>query len=493
MFLKRFYDEKLAQATYLVGCQATGEALVIDASRDVDPILESASREGLRVTHITETHIHADYVSGSRELAHRTGGRVYLSDEGGDDWRYRWGAEEGAVPVRDGDILQVGNLRIEVIHTPGHTPEHLSFLLTDTAGADRPMGIFTGDFVFVGDVGRPDLLEKAAKVMGTMEAGARTLFRSLRKLDGYPDWLQLWPGHGAGSACGKGLGAVPQTTLGYERLFNPGLTISDEDAFVEWVLAGQPEPPAYFAQMKRINRDGPRVLGGLHVPEPLPWSELEGLLEEGIPVVDTRPADAFADGHVPGTLNIPLNRSFITWAGWLLSYDRDFVLLVESADAAAEAARDLAMIGLDRMRGYIPARMTAHGDPAGVDLQTVPRMHSARLLERLEAGEAGFDAGAGDPAAPELVVVDVRGQAEWEAGHIPGARNVPLGYLGDHLDELPRDGTLVLSCRTGARSAIGASLLQAHGFTNVVNLVDGYVGWVGAGHPVIRPEAAAVR
>lgn len=488
MFLKRFYDEKLAQAAYLVGCQATGEALVIDASRDVDPILEAAAREGLRVTHISETHIHADYVSGSRELAHRTGGRVFLSDEGGDDWRYRWGDEEGAVRVRDGHVIRVGNLRVEVLHTPGHTPEHISFLLTDTAGADRPMGIFTGDFVFVGDVGRPDLLEKAAKVVGTMEAGARTLYRSLRKLDRYPDWLQLWPGHGAGSACGKGLGAVPQTTLGYERLFNPGLTIEDEESFVQWVLEGQPEPPAYFAQMKRMNRDGPRVLGGLHLPEPLPESELDAFLAEGVPVVDVRPAEAFAEGHIPGTLNIPLNRSFTTWAGWLLPYDRDFVLLAEGSDTAAEAARDLAMIGLDRLRGYIPVRITAHGDASGVELQTVPGMPAGALLRRLEAGAAGPP----ETAAPPLTLVDVRGQAEWEAGHIPGSRNVPLGYLRDHLDELPREGTLVLSCRTGARSAIGASLLQAHGFTNVVNMVDGYAGWTAAGHPVTRPEGAGV-
>lgn len=479
MYLRRFYDEKLAQAAYLVGCQATGEALVIDASRDVEPILEVAAREGLRVTHVTETHIHADYVSGSRELAHRTGGQLFLSDEGGDDWRYRWGDEEGAVRVRDGHVIRVGNLRVEVMHTPGHTPEHISFLLTDTAGADRPMGIFTGDFVFVGDVGRPDLLEKAAKIEGTMEAGARTLFRSLRRLDGLPDWLQLWPGHGAGSACGKGLGAVPQTTLGYERLFNPGLTITDEDAFVEWVLSGQPEPPAYFAEMKRINRDGPRVLGGLRLPPALPEAAVDGLLDEGIPVVDTRPAALFAEGHLPGTLNIPLTRSFTTWAGWLLPYDRDFVLLVEDEAAAGEAFRDLAMIGLDRMGGYIRLRSTtAHGDPAGTSLQQIPRMGATDLRRRMEAGG--------------VTVVDVRGQAEWEAGHIPGARNVPLGYLREHLEELPREGALVLSCQTGARSAIGASLLQAQGFTNVVNMVDGYAGWAAAGHPVARPEPAEV-
>lgn len=474
MFLKRFYDEKLAQAAYLVGCQATGEALVIDASRDIDPILDAAASEGLRVTRVTETHIHADFVSGSRELARRTGARPHLSDEGGRDWRYGWGEEEGAVLLKDGSVIEVGNLRLEVIHTPGHTPEHVVFLLTDTAGADRPMGIFTGDFVFVGDVGRPDLLEKAAKVAGTMEAGARSLFRSLRKLDHHPDWLQLWPGHGAGSACGKGLGAVPQTTLGYERLFNPGLTISDEDAFVAWVLEGQPEPPAYFAEMKRVNRDGPTVLGHRTSPAPLMDTTVDALLAEGVPVVDIRPAGAFAAGHLPGTLNIPLNRAFTTWAGSLLPYDRDFVLLAEDADAASEAGRDLAMIGLDRVRGYLPAPVGAHGDPRGIELQELPLVTPDVLRRRLAAGDG-------------VMVVDVRGRSEWDAGHIPGAHHVPLGELSDRLAELPRDASLVLSCRTGARSAIGASILQAQGFEKVANLTGGYSEWVSGGHPVALP------
>ncbi len=257
MLLKRFYDTKLAQASYLVGCQATGDALVIDPARDVTQYVAAVKAEGMRLAWVTETHIHADFLSGTRELAAASGARPVLSDEGGDDWRYPWAKDAGALLVKDGAVVMVGNVKVEVLHTPGHTPEHLCFRITDTAATDRPMGVFTGDFIFVGDVGRPDLLEKTAGHAGTMEAAARQLFASLQRFKAYPDWLQLWPGHGAGSACGKALGAVPSSTLGYERFANWALTTKGEPEFVREVLAGQPEPPAYFAQMKRLNRDGP--------------------------------------------------------------------------------------------------------------------------------------------------------------------------------------------------------------------------------------------
>src|SRR6476620_5692052 len=259
MFFRRFYDDQLAQASYLIGCQATGESLVVDPNRHLEPYLRGAEAEVFRITHATETHIHADFVSGARELAHRTGARLLLSDEGGEDWRYRYAAEAGAQLLRDGDTFRVGHLAVRVVHTPGHTPEHVIFLVTDGAAATEPMGALTGDFVFVGDVGRPDLLERAARIAGTMETGARQLFQSLQRLGGLPDYLQVWPGHGAGSACGKSLGAVPQTTLGYERRFNWAFGFTSEDEFVRAVLAGQPEPPRYIAEKKRNTRDRPQL------------------------------------------------------------------------------------------------------------------------------------------------------------------------------------------------------------------------------------------
>jgi hydroxyacylglutathione hydrolase len=475
MLLKRFYDEKLAQASYLVGCAATGEALVIDPHREVECYVRAAEQEGLRITHVTETHIHADFVSGSRELARRTGATLLLSDEGDADWRYEFAAADRATLLKDGDTFKVGNLRIEALHTPGHTPEHLSFVLTDTAAADRPMGVFTGDFVFVGDVGRPDLLEKAAGIQDTMEEAARTLYRSIRRFSELPDYLQLWPGHGAGSACGKALGAVPQSTLGYERMFNWSFSHEREADFVRDVLAGQPEPPKYFAEMKRINKEGPRILGGFRRPQRLPESRLPHLLDEEALIIDTRQSADYALGHVPGTVNIPLDRSFTTWAGWLLPFNRDFYLIVEDeADPHAidEAARDLMLIGLDRITGYFGSAAIDTWPEDGRALARTDEISAEELGARMKGGD--------------LAVLDVRGQAEWEAGRIPGVPNIPLGHLTDRLAELPRDIPLVLHCEEGWRSAIATSLLQANGIHNVVNLKGGIRAWAAAGNPVER-------
>ena len=471
MLLKRIYDTNLAQASYLIGCAATGEAIVVDPNRDIQQYVRAAEDEGMRVAFVTETHIHADFVSGSRELAHLTGAKLLLSDEGDADWKYAFAAESHARLLHDGDEFMVGNLRFEVLHTPGHTPEHISFLVTDTPATDKPMGAITGDFVFVGDVGRPDLLEKAAKVMGTMEAGARTLFRSLQRFKTLPDYIQIWPGHGAGSACGKALGAVPFSTLGYEKIANWGLKIENEDEFVGMVLEGQPEPPNYFADMKRINKEGPRTLGGFHRPTLLPTNAIDGLLRERRMVVDTRPALDFADRHIPGTINIPLNRSFNTWAGWLIPFDREFYLI--AGDGIDEAVRDLAMIGLDSIAGYFETRVIDAWAASGHELGTVVQISPVELAERMNRGD--------------VTVIDVRGRAEWEAGHLAGVPNIPVGYLAERLPEIPVSKPVVLQCQTGARSAIAASLLQALGL-NVMNLTGGYPAWVSSNLPVERSE-----
>ncbi|HEX6912737.1 MAG TPA: MBL fold metallo-hydrolase, partial [Longimicrobium sp.] len=450
MFLQRFYDDSLAQASYLVGCAATGEALVVDPSRDVAQYVEAARREGLRVTHVTETHIHADFVSGARELAAAAGARLLLSAEGGDEWQYAYAAADGATLLRDGDVVRVGNVRMDVLHTPGHTPEHLCFVVTDTAAADRPMGVFTGDFIFVGAVGRPDLLERAVHLQGTMEQGARQLFASLKRFKAaLPEWVQLWPGHGAGSACGKSLGAVPTTTLGYERLFNRGLAETDEAAFVADVLAGQPEPPMYFAEMKRLNREGPRILGALPRPARRPDGELAEVLRAGGVVVDTRPAAEFGRRHVPGTLNVPLGKSFSTWAGSVLAYGRDFHLLApEGADEErmAAAARDLAMIGLDGVAGWFAASAIE---------TAIGALGSAGALPDVQPDE--LEAVLADGAE----LVDVRNSSEYAAGHLAGAVNLPLGRLAERLGELPRGRMLVVHCQSGMRASVAASLLAA--------------------------------
>src|SRR5919107_886935 len=261
LIFRRLFDPKLAQAGYLIGCPATRQAIVIDPSRDAERYLEAAREESLQISHVTETHIHADFVSGARELAHRTGARLHLSEEGDVRWGYRYPASCVVSWLKERSRVEVGRIELQVLHVPGHTPEHLAFLLSDRAKGTEPMGALTGDFLFVGDVGRPDLLERAAQAKGTMEQAARQLFQSLRRFRDLPEFLQIWPGHGAGSACGKSLSAVPQSTLGYEKRFNWAFAVADEDEFVRAVLAGQPEPPRYFAQMKRINQSGPPLLG----------------------------------------------------------------------------------------------------------------------------------------------------------------------------------------------------------------------------------------
>ncbi|HET6229834.1 MAG TPA: rhodanese-like domain-containing protein [Longimicrobiaceae bacterium] len=467
MILKRFYDENLAQASYMVG--DAGEALVIDPARDVQPYVDAAAAEGLRITRVAETHVHADFVSGARELAARTGARLHLSAEGDARWRYMYASRDGAVEMRDGDTFQVGRIRVRAIHTPGHTPEHLCFAVTDTAQADRPMGIFTGDFVFVGDVGRPDLLEKAVHVAGSAQGAARDLFRNVERFRALPDYLQLWPGHGAGSACGKALGAVPQTTLGYEKLFNRAFQVTDEDAFVEMVLAGQPDPPRYFAEVKRINRNGPPVLGDAPRPPRLDDARLQPRLDAGEMVIDTRTTAEFGAGFVPGTLNFPLNKSFVTWAGWHVPYDAAIYLVVAEA-RVDEAVRALRSIGVDRVEGWFDTATVDAWTAAGGEPGTIAHATTDEVAAMLERGE--------------VEVIDVRRPEEWEAGHVPGVRNVPLGRLAEHLDELPSDRPVVLHCQGGGRSGIAASVLRAHGVRDVLNMTGGFGKWQASGLPV---------
>jgi hydroxyacylglutathione hydrolase len=471
VIFKRFFDPKLAQASYLVGCRAAGEALIVDPHRDIAPYLQAAEGEKLRVAHVTETHIHADFVSGARELAESTGARLYLSDTGGNDWRYQYSTAAGVTPLRDGSCFRVGSVELRTLHVPGHTPEHLAFLVTDTAVAPEPMGALTGDFIFVGDVGRPDLLERAVQVHGTMEESARQLFRSLQRFRSFPDYLQIWPGHGAGSACGKSLSAVPQSTLGFEKRFNWAFGVKDENEFVRAVLAGQPDPPAYFAEMKQINRAGPPVLGGVRRPPRLPADALSAALAQRAPVVDTRQAAEFGRGAVPGTINIPLTRSFTTWAGSLLRYDRDFYLITDDAAGRTvdELARDLSGIGLDRIAGYFGPETLERWRSSNGGLQTIPTVTMEEVANRLTGQEA--------------TLLDVRNEAEWTSGHVPGALNVPLGSMFQRMQDIPRERPIIVHCQSGARAAMAASLLKAHGFDDVRLFRGGYTEWSGAGRP----------
>ncbi|MEB3102554.1 MBL fold metallo-hydrolase [Ferviditalea candida] len=468
MLLRYVYNDKLAHASYLVGCQATGEAIVVDPGQNIEPYLKLAKEQGVRIVAATETHIHADFVSGARELAKREGAKLYLSDEGDENWKYQYLNDVPHQLVKDGDTFKIGNLIFQVMHTPGHTPESISFLLTDTGGgADKPMGIFSGDFVFVGDVGRPDLLEKAAGVQGSSDIGARQMFNSLKRFKELPDYLQLWPAHGAGSACGKALGAVPSSTVGYEKMFNWALSYEDENEFVKALLDGQPAPPKYFAMMKKVNKEGPMVTGEMNEPQMFEASKekIEQLLDEQAVILDIRSNAAFADGHIPGTLNIPLNKSFTTWAGWLLSYTRPLYVLADP-NKTEEIKRDLYSIGFFNINGFIDSSVLKQYQ----NLQTYENKKPAELAEAILNNE--------------VHVIDVRNDSEWNEGHLPNAQHIMLGYLEDRLETVPKDKTIVMQCKGGGRSAIASSVMQAHGITSIINLEGGYDAWVQQGYRV---------
>jgi hydroxyacylglutathione hydrolase len=473
MIFKRFYDENLAQASYLIACERTREAIVVDPNVDVGQYTRAAGAERLRIAHVTETHIHADYLSGARDLADATGAALHLSAEGG-EYGYTAAALDKANALHDGSHIDIGDVRVIARHTPGHTPEHLTFFLSDRARGDTPVGALTGDFVFVGDVGRPDLLEKAAGIPGTMEDSARKLFASLSRFKKEPDLLQIWPGHGAGSACGKSLGAMPQTTLGYEKLFNWAFAKMSEPEFVTRVLENQPVPPRYFATMKRRNRDVGRPRS-TRDPERKAFADLEKALNRGCTVLDTRTAEKFAAGHIPGTLNIPLGKSFLNWVGALAPDDSEVYLIVDSDsdEAAKQILADLCKIGMTNIAGYFGSGLVEEWKTRGGALNKVNQLDIAEFRDR------GSRNGA--------QVIDVRSPEEWSHGHLPGAVHIPLAALPDRLDEIDPSRPVVLQCRGGGRSSIATSLLMSRGLTNVANLKGGYDEWVAEGLPTETP------
>jgi hydroxyacylglutathione hydrolase len=454
MLFRQITDSALAQNAYLVGCQQTGEALLIDPERDIDRYVDLAAEDNLEIVAVAETHIHADFLSGAREFADRYGVTVYLSDEGDADWKYAW-AEDPVYDVHlltDGDTFSIGHIDLEAVYTPGHTPEHLSYRITDRGGgADAPMGIISGDFVFVGDLGRPDLLESAAGEAGAQEPAARTLYASVQRFFDWPDYLQVWPGHGAGSACGKALGAVPDSTVGYEKRFNAAIDAArkGEQAFVDAILEGQPEPPLYFGRMKQLNKQGPPLLGSLPQPTRLSVEELGALAgRTDVAVLDTRlDRSAFMTGHLPGALYAPLNKSFPTVAGSYVEPGMPIYLIVEKDDLDA-AVRNLIRIGLDDVRGYAPpATFQVHAAQGG----------TVAAIEEIDFAEIGLR------HRDDTVVLDVRRQSEFVEGHLPDARNVAHTRLRARLDEVPDDKTVLVHCLSGARSAVASALLARHG------------------------------
>lgn len=462
MFFQHVYDKSLAQASYFIGCQKAGEAIVIDAKRDIDTYLEIAKQNNMKITHLTETHIHADFLTGTRELAAVTGAKMYLSDEGGEGWEYEF-QHEG---LKDGSVIKVGNLTLEVLHTPGHTPESISFLLTDHPATKKPVMLFTGDFVFVGDIGRPDLLEKAAGIKDTADAGALEMYKSIEKFRHIPDYVQVWPGHGAGSACGKALGAVPSTTVGYEKVRNWALQYeNDRNGFVQFLLADQPEPPKYFAMMKKLNKVDRPLLTSVPEHKELSPIQFKAAMDEGVKVIDTRNKVEFAKGHIAGSINIQGNNAFATWMGWFLKYDEKFILIADK-DKMDDLTRKLMRIGLDNIMGYIPSDVAAMDLPLETN-EVISIEEFKTLMDK-----------------KDVQVVDVRGIAEFNTAHVKGATNVFVGTLLENLDKLDKNKQVVIHCQSGDRATIATSLLAKNGFKNVKNYSGGMGEWVNKGNPV---------
>ena len=440
MLFQRIYDEGLSQASYFIGCQKQGVAAVVDARRDIQVYRDLAENNGMKIVAVTEIHIHADYLSGTRELAAATGATVHLSGEGGQDWQYGFDGER----LHHGDTVELGNITLTALHTPGHTPEHLSFLVTDGAVTDQPGYLLSGDFVFVGDLGRPDLLDEAAGGQDTRYEGAKQLFRSLQDVFlTLEDYVQVHPAHGAGSPCGKALGAVPSSTVGYERRFawwGPYLENDDEEGFVRELLEGQPDAHAYFARMKRQNRDGPAILGTLPQLSRRTAPELADAVTAGdVVMIDTRGPDRVHEGTVKDSVAVPAGPKAGNFAAWVIDPEqetRPLVVLAPNAEAAAEFRDALLRTGIDTVSAYTD---TLDGLPL-----TVPEQISPRELQD----------------ASDITLVDVRGKNEYADDHIPGAQQLSGGAALWRLDELPRDITLVTHCQSGARNTVVASGLR---------------------------------
>lgn len=443
MIIQRFEAAGLAHYSYLLGSQ--GNAVVIDPKRDIDTYLRFAGEKNLKITHIVETHIHADYASGATALAAATGAELWLSAyDTGETFEYQFPHHE----FRDNEEFTVGDLRVVAVHTPGHTPEHLSFLVYDSRRCGQPMALFSGDFIFSGSIGRPDLLGEDAK-----RQLAEAMYDSVnQRIAQLPDGVEVHPGHGAGSLCGTSISDRPQTTLGYERFCNIFLADKDRPHFVEHLLSTVPDFPDYYRRMKKINSEGPKILAGIPGDRKLSVDELRAIQSRAV-VIDIRRPEAFSGAHVPGSINIGAGPSFGLWVGIIVEPGRPIVLISEDGNTE-ESRRALIRVGLDDIAGWMTI---ADWILAGGEIATTPLIDSRESL----AGKH---------------VLDVRGKAEFALGHIEGATNIPLAQLPKRLDEVPRNGTIPVVCGTGYRASIGASILMRAGI-QAANVAGGMTAW----------------
>ena len=457
MILQQHYLGCLAQASYLIGDEKTKTAVIVDPRRDVDLYLEEAEKLGMKIRYVMLTHFHADFLAGHIELAERAGAEILLGKRATAEFDFR--------AVGEGDEIVLGDVKLAFLETPGHTPEGVSILVYDLAkDADNPHGVLTGDTMFVGAVGRPDLM---ASVGITAEELAQLHYQSLReKLMTLPPETILYPGHGPGSACGKGMSSETTSTIGAQLQSNYALQPMDQDEFVRLMTDGLPTAPAYFGYDAKLNRSNRRTLDDVlsESVQPLPLEEVLRKTNAGAALLDARDADAFANQHIKGAVNIGLGGQYATWAGTLLDPNTPIVLIAEPGKEH-EATMRLGRIGFDRVVGYLDGGMAA-AQGLGELLQREERYDPDELRRLLEVDD-------------RPLVVDVRTPGEWEAGHIDGALHVPLATLAQELDKIPRDRPLVCVCKGGYRSSTAKSLLAKNGFAQLTDLRGGMDAWSG--------------
>ncbi|MBD0337037.1 MAG: MBL fold metallo-hydrolase [Cyanobacteria bacterium Co-bin13] len=460
LVLEQINVEGLAQLSYIVGDDKAGVAAVIDPRRDVDIYLQRARELGIRLIASVETHIHADFVSGAHELKARTGIPIY----GGKTGDYQFDLHS----LEAGEALKLGSVTLRALPTPGHTPEHVSLLIYDSKQGKEPFALFTGDTLFNLDVGRPDLLGG-----GTEQRLAAQLYHTLfDKLLPLGDRIEIYPCHGAGSSCGKSIGDRRQSTIGNERIFNPAFQERSEAGFVDWVLSEMPEPPRHYARLKQVNAKGAPIVGCLPTLQPLTPSEFQQQMQSNAVVIDARSILAFGGGHIPGAINIALRPEFPSWVGWMIDPAQSVLVVVESERDVKLVTEQLFRLGYDNLAGYLHDGMTSWQN-AGLPLQHLGQWTVHDLNQHREH--------------PSVTVLDVRGDDEYQKGFVPGAQHIFVAHLEQHLDQLDRSQTIATYCGSGYRAAIAASILQKHGFEQVVNVPGSWIAWKNADLPIEKP------
>jgi len=453
MLIQQFFINGLSHISYLIGGSKT--CAIVDPKRDVQIYLDTAKATGLKITHILETHLHADFISGHLDLAEKTGAKIYAPKTAKCEFEH--------VGLSEGDSFEIEDMEFRVLETPGHTPEHICYVAIDHSRGEDPVALFCGDTLFVGDVGRPDLFPGMAKEL------ASKLYDSLQKLAKLPDFCEVYPAHGAGSLCGRAMSAKRTSTIGYEKKYNYAFQTKDRNKFIELLTTDMPEAPDHFSRCSDINRKGPTLVKNLPPLSPFdPPSFSRKAKDQNTVILDIRPYEAFGGHHIAGSYHIDFGGNFSTFAGWVIPPDVNILLVVERPEQAEEAVVQLRLVGLDRTIGYLDGGMYEWAK-AGLPMEHIPQLSAEDLKRRITSG-------------PAVTLVDVRAKREYMTGHIEGTINIPAPDLRTRYKDLDQKISIVVICNTGHRSSLGASLLKQHGFKDVSNMAGGVTGYNTAGY-----------